>query len=199
MDLLDKALKKAVSYYTKRRERDTLVKLGIDKNDNTKVAYPCILGHPELIKIGKETQILSDSRMQVFPGFAKMDPQIYIGERCFFGFRLCILAGANIIIGNDVLVASDVTIASENHGINPESNKTYMKQDLETAPVLIGNNCWIGDKVIILPGVKIGDGCVVGAGAVVTKDIPSYSIAVGNPAHIIKRYDFTQHEWVRSS
>ncbi len=61
----------------------------------------------------------------------------------------------------------------------------------------IGNNCWIGEKSIILPGVILGDFCVVGAGSVVTKSAPDYCMLVGNPARIIKRYDFSTHSWVK--
>ena len=124
-------------------------------------------------------------------------PSLRIGNGCFFGYRLCILVGADIAIGDNVLVASDVTITSENHGMNPESDLPYMKQNITVKPVTIGNNCWIGERTLILPGVRIGEGCIVGGGSVVTKDIPSYSIAIGNPAHVIKHYDFQRHEWIR--
>ena len=57
------------------------------------------------------------------------------------------------------------------------------------------NICWVGEKVIIMPGVTIGDRSIIGAGAIVTRDIPPYSIAVGNPAKVIKRYNFKTHSW----
>ena len=94
------------------------------------------------------------------------------------------------------MIASNVLISSENHGINPELNIPYMRQNLTSNSVSIGDGCWIGEKVIILPGVDIGKKSIVGAGAVVTKSIPDYSIAVGNPARVIKRYDFTKNSWI---
>jgi lipopolysaccharide O-acetyltransferase len=70
-------------------------------------------------------------------------------------------------------------------------------QQLQTGPITIGEGCWIGQNVIVLPDVNIGDKCVIGANSVVTKDIPSYSIAVGMPAKVIKKYNFELHRWVK--
>lgn len=72
---------------------------------------------------------------------------------------------------------------------------SYGSQELIKMNVEIGEYCWIGEKVMILPGVTIGDWCIIGAGSVVNKSIPSYSIAAGNPAKVIKRYNFETHIW----
>lgn len=121
--------------------------------------------------------------------------KLIIGNGCYIGQRNSFLVGADIIINEGVLMASDICITSENHAINPESSDGYGTQSLLTAPVEIGEGCWIGEKVIILPGVSIGKKSIVGAGSIVTKDIPEYSIAVGNPAKVIKRYNFNNKEW----
>ena len=68
-------------------------------------------------------------------------------------------------------------------------------QPLSTKPIEIGHNCWIGEKVTILPGVTIGDNCVIGAGSVVTKSIPSGSLCCGNPAKVVKRWSDKNKEW----
>ena len=94
-----------------------------------------------------------------------------------------------------MLFASNILITNENHGINPENEVPYMNQDLSAKPIEIGDGCWIGEKVCILPGVNIGKKSIVGAGSVVTKSIPAYSIAVGNPAKIIKKYNFDHKKW----
>lgn len=124
---------------------------------------------------------------------------ITIGNNCYIGFCFSALASveANIEIGDNVLFASNVLVTNENHGINPESTTPYMDQKLSAQDVKIGNGCWIGEKVSILSGVTIGEKCIIGAGSIVTKSIPSYSIAVGNPARIIKQYNFYTKRWER--
>lgn len=96
-----------------------------------------------------------------------------------------------ITIGNDVLTGRWVTITDNSHGDTDYSTlqmRPVSRPLISKGPVLIGNNVWIGDKVTILPGVTIGEGAVIAANAVVTKDIPAYSVAVGNPARVIKQH-----------
>lgn len=103
----------------------------------------------------------------------------------------------SISIGKNTILASDILITSENHGMDPGSAIPYYEQPLITGSVRIGENCWIGEKAVILPGVSIGNYCIVAASSVVVKDVPSYSIVAGNPARAIKKYDFSLREWVR--
>lgn len=165
--------------------------------DKAQVISPDIVSYPEKIIIGEETTILNHARLQVYQDLAGEDCKIIFGKRCYCCYYLTILAGADVIIHDDVLFASFVLISTENHGIDPESEISYMDQPLRCAPVEIGEGCWIGEKVTILPGVTIGKRCVIGANSVVTHDIPDYSIAVGSPAVVIKRYDFKEHRWVK--
>ena len=126
------------------------------------------------IKIGNNVTILKNCRMAVY-GEGNTE-SLVIGNRCYIGFGFTALAysDSKIIIGDDVLIASNVLISSENHGINPELFQPYMSQKLIGANVMVGDGCWIGEKVCILPGVSIGKKSVIGAGAVVTKSIPDY-------------------------
>lgn len=124
------------------------------------------------------------------------EPVIKIGNNCNIGQRVSLLAGGNITIGDNVIMASDILITSENHSIDPESEIFYMDQPLKCSDVEIKEGTWIGEKVCIMPGITIGKKCVIGAGSIVTKSIPDYCIAVGNPARIIKKYDFFLHKWV---
>ena len=158
------------------------------------IAYPGILQNPGNISIGEKTTIHSNSRIQCFRQCDK-NSSIIIGDRCFIGYFFTILNASSVSLGNDVLIASHVLISSENHGINPESDIQYMDQPLVTKPVSIGDGCWIGEKVCILPGVSIGKKSIIGAGSVVTKSIPDYCIAAGNPAKVIKKYNFETHKW----
>lgn len=143
------------------------------------------------IVFDKNVRIGNDIRIQMY----RKDATLHLGENVYMGNRNSFLLGGNITIGNDTLIASDILISSENHGTDPENPLSYGKQELICKDVAIGSGCWIGEKVIILPGITVGDKAVIGAGSVVTKDIPPYCIAVGNPAKVIKKYDFETHLW----
>lgn len=140
--------------------------------------------------LGKKIRFGSDLRIQSY-----CRKKVQIGDNVYAGNRVSILVGDEIVIGRDVLIASDVCITSENHRSNPEAEISYAKQPLIIKPVYIGDGCWIGEKAVILPGVSIGKKSVIGAGSIVTKDIPDYCIAVGNPAKVVKKYDFETHKW----
>ena len=100
-----------------------------------------------------------------------------------------------VIISDNVLVASNVFIIDYNHGLSPET-ESYLDNSLELSDgVFIEDGVWIGNSAIILPGVRIGKKSIIGAGSVVSSDIPSYSLAVGVPAKVIKRYDFKSKSW----
>lgn len=156
-----------------------------------------LLSGLKYVQIGKSTTILKYARIQCYDDKKNPSPSIKIGDRCYIGFNFTLLSGpgSSIYIGNDTLIASNVIITNINHGINPESNLSYMGQPLNTKSVNIGEGCWIGENVCILPGVTIGEKSVIGAASVVTHDVPPYSIAVGNPAKVIKQYSFDTHQW----
>lgn len=147
------------------------------------------------IKIGHNTTILTNSRLSVYGN--SNDINIQIGNDCSIGFGFSALASsqAKIIIGDNVLFASNILVTNENHGINPELDIPYMSQSLSAKNVYIGNGCWIGEQVCILSGVSIGEKCIIGAGSVVTKSIPDYCIAAGNPAKVLKKYNFETKRW----
>lgn len=123
--------------------------------------------------------------------------KLYVGSNTYIVNNCSFLIGEDIFIGKNVLIASNVAVISENHMINPEDKRSYGQQPLVTKGVKISDGCWIGEKAVILPGVHVGKKSIVGAGSVVTHDIPDYSISAGNPAKVIKKYDFDKHEWVK--
>ena len=110
--------------------------------------------------------------------------QISIGRRFFANFNLTILDEASVTIGDDCFIGPNVSIYTACHSTDPVERNTRREW---AEPVTIGNNVWIGGSVTILPGVTIGDNVTVGAGSVVVNDIPSNSIAVGNPCRVIKQ------------
>ena len=124
-------------------------------------------------------------------------PSIIIGSGVRITRNLTIQCANRVQIGDNVLIASDVFIIDYNHGNSPLT-KNYLDNPLNISGrgVAIENGVWIGNNVIILPNVTIGEKSIVGAGSVVTKSIPAYSVAVGNPAHVIKHFDFETNIWI---
>ncbi|WP_373260674.1 DapH/DapD/GlmU-related protein [Bacteroides thetaiotaomicron] len=125
-----------------------------------------------------------------------------LGEEVQINDNVHIAAGQLVEIGNHVLIASRVFISDINHGNFREGEMFDLsvspeKQTLFFDPVRIEDNVWIGESVCILPGVTIGKHSVVGALSCVTKSIPPYSIAVGNPARVVKQYNFQTCSWER--
>ncbi|MEM6537318.1 MAG: acyltransferase [Pseudomonadota bacterium] len=114
--------------------------------------------------------------------------RIVAGDRLRLGARCTLWAGPShgkIKMGNDVLFGPEVFVTAANYRFNDGSPVT--EQAMEENNVIIGNDVWIGARAIILPGVTIGDGAIIGAGAVVTTDIPSFSVAVGVPARVVAK------------
>lgn len=144
------------------------------------------------IRIGARTIIQSYSILGCWDHYCdKMNfkPEIVIGNDCCIGEFCHITACNRIVIGNGLLTGRFVYISDNSHGILSleESDIPPIKRNLVSkGEVIIGNNVWLGDKVAILSGVHIGDGAVVAANAVVTKDVPSYSLVAGVPAKTIK-------------
>ena len=109
--------------------------------------------------------------------------QISIGKRFFANFNFTILDEAPVSIGDDCFIGPNVSIYTACHSTDPVERNTRREW---AKPVTIGHNVWIGGSVTILPGVTIGDNVSIGAGSVVVKDIPSNTVAVGNPCKVIK-------------
>jgi galactoside O-acetyltransferase len=108
---------------------------------------------------------------------------VHLGDNFYANFNLTLVDDEHIYIGDNVMIAPNVVIATASHPIYPTLRTTGAQFNL---PVHIGNRVWIGAGAIILPGVTIGDDTVIGAGSVVTKDIPSGVVAVGNPCKVMR-------------
>lgn len=148
------------------------------------------------IILGNNVRLGNNARLALYKS-GENQAEIFIGDNTYIGNYLSIITADKVMIGKKVLMASHITIMGHNHGINPENMGTYGDQPLVCGGVVIDDEAWIGERVCILPGVKIGKRAIVGAGAIVTTDIPDYCIAVGNPAKVIKEYNFKKHCWER--
>ena len=120
------------------------------------------------------------------PFYCDYGKQISVGKRFFANFNFTVLDEAPVTIGDDCFIGPNVSIYTACHSTDPGERNSRREW---AEPVSIGNNVWIGGSVTILPGVTIGNNVTIGAGSVVTKDIPSNSIAVGNPCKVIKKLE----------
>lgn len=130
--------------------------------------------------------------------FKQCGKNIIIKNRAYFGSGTHIVIGDrsqigqnskidhDTIFGNDVVMGPDVIIMSSAHAFEDPNVPINLQGALPKRPVVIGNDVWLGTRVVVMPGVSIGEGAVIGAGSIVTKDIPPYSIAVGAPARVIR-------------
>lgn len=114
---------------------------------------------------------------------------VHIGDHFYANFNLVIVDDVDVYIGDHVMIAPNVTITPTGHPVDPELRKLGTQFSI---PVRIGNNVWIGSNAVILPGVTIGDNSVIGAGSVVTHDIPANVVAVGNPCRVLR--EINEHD-----
>jgi maltose O-acetyltransferase len=108
---------------------------------------------------------------------------ISVGARTFINYNLTALDVAPITIGEDCQIGPNVQLLTPTHPVEPQPRRDRLEA---AKPISIGDNVWLGGGAIVLPGVTIGDNSVIGAGAVVTRDVPANSVAVGNPARVVR-------------
>lgn len=138
----------------------------------------------------KLTQKPIDKSFAMFPPFySECGRNIYIGKNVFINCCCHFQDQGGIYIGDGALIGSFVVLATINHGLNPAQ-----RSDNHPSPIHIGKNVWLGSHCTVLPGVTIGDNSVIAAGAVVTKDVPAYSVAAGVPAGVIKKIEIEAAE-----
>jgi acetyltransferase-like isoleucine patch superfamily enzyme len=121
---------------------------------------------------------------------------VIIGDDTLIGMSNVIIGP--ITIGNNVIFAQNIVASGLNHEYR-DVNTPISKQKIVVSPIVVEDDCWIAANSVITAGVTIGKHSVVAGGAVVTKDVPPYSVVAGNPAKVIKQYDFTISEWVSVS
>ena len=108
---------------------------------------------------------------------------VHFGSGVYANFGLTLVDDTHIYVGDNTMFGPHVTVATAGHPIDPELRGKNLQYNM---PVHIGKNCWLGAGVLVMPGVTIGDNTVIGAGSVVTKDIPANVVAVGNPCRVLR-------------
>lgn len=117
---------------------------------------------------------------------------VHFGKGVYANFNLTLVDDTHIYVGDYTMLGPNVVIATAGHPILPELRPLAYQYNM---PVHIGKNCWLGAGVIVLPGVTIGDNSVIGAGSVVTKDIPANVVAVGNPCKVLREINDHDREY----
>jgi len=166
------------------------------------VRFPIYVRGRSAMKLGEGLTTGVNVRLDAFAHYGSF-PVLHIGRHVQINDSVHIGAIEQVVIGDHTLIASRVFISDHNHG-NYQISGTASAPDIPPAdrplsskPVHIGRNVWLGEQVCILPGVTIGDGAIVGANSVVTRDVPPNSIAAGNPARVIRVFDPLSQTWQR--
>ena len=134
-------------------------------------------------QVVKELLGSSEEAMINPPFYCDYGSHIHTGKKFFANYNCTMIDVADIVIGDYCQIAPNVAIYTAGHPIYPDTRNTAYEYGKE---VRIGNNVWIGGNAVICPGVTIGDCCVIGAGSVVTKDVPANVVAVGNPCRVMR-------------
>ena len=117
---------------------------------------------------------------------------VHFGKNIYANFNLTLVDDTHIYVGDNTMFGPNVTLATAGHPVLPELREKGYQFNI---PIHIGKNCWIGAGSVILPGVTVRDGSVIGAGSVVTKDIPSGVVAVGNPCRVLRKIGDRDREY----
>ena len=159
----------------------------------------CLVTHKKHIFIGNNVFIRSYARIEPIVKWhdKKFSPRIEIEDNVTIEQNLHLICAEKIFIGNSTLISSFVFITDVNH-VFDDISLSVIQQGLAVAPTIIEKYCFIGTGVKIMAGVHIGEHSVIGANAVVTHDIPPYSVAAGIPAKVIKKFNFETNQWEKT-
>ena len=172
---------------------------------------PRTLAHPERMRIGRDVKIGPNSELKcqiAYPGGwmrhpdgthveQRFDPCLTIGDRVTATRSLQVLVFDSVTIEDDVMFAGNVFVADGTHALATAEVPFKYQGVGRVAPIRIGRGSWIGQNVVIMPGVSIGAHAIVGANSVVTRDVPAQAIAVGAPARVVRTWDQVSSTWQR--
>lgn len=162
------------------------------------IRYPSVIRGKKFIKVGDGFTTGYNCRIDVMQ-LGDKQPELSVGKNVQLNDNVHIACVENIEIADDVLIASRVFITDHNHGSFPKELEFYLapgKRKITSKKVKIDSKVWLGEGVVVLPGVHIGKNAIVGANAVVTKSVPENTIVAGNPARVIKKYDYDTESWI---
>ena len=156
-----------------------------------------VINRPRYMHIGDRTFIKQHTNITIHPADKKSkEGMLFLGKHVTIS-QGCIISVFNRIVLEDEVGMAPYGCILDNTRKPTDVTRPLQEQDLEVGFVHIGEGSWLGYNVIVLPNVTIGKHCIIGALSVVKKDIPPYSMAVGSPARVVKRFDFNRKQWVR--
>ena len=157
-----------------------------------RIVRPRFISIGDHVRIGKNTDILVHPKHQDLKEFI-----LKIGNNVHIGNYNIIAARNSVVLEENILLGPGVIIIDHSHHYENVEIPVKAQEVTEGGPVRIERDCWIGANVFVFPNVTVGRHAVIGANSIVNRDIPPYSVAVGAPAKVIKRFDFERKEWVK--
>lgn len=163
----------------------------------SKLFKPLLLSNPRFITIGRDVLIRQGARLEVIANRSGGSPKLQIGNNVNIEQNVHIVCHSKITIGNDVSITGHCAIVDVTHPYVDVHDPIKIGSRIlnEDSFVEIGDGSFLGFGAVVLPNVKIGRYCVIGAHSVVTKDVPDYSVVAGNPAKLVRQYDSISEEW----
>lgn len=157
----------------------------------SRIFKPLLLSNPQYVYIGDRTYIRPGARIETVVLDKNQPPSLIIGNDVSIEQNVHLVCSSRIFIGDNVTITGNCAIVDTRHPFLDvgSQGKIVDRIDPMPAPIYIGNNSFLGFGSVILPGVHIGNNCVIGANSVVMHDLPDYSVAAGNPAVIVMRFD----------
>ena len=187
------------SFYESIKLAVNLIKTKIFFPKARLIRFPFDIRGKKYIEYGRNFTTGTGCRIEAYKFFSD-SPELIIGNNVQINDYVHLACGQSLIIEDDVLIASKVYISDINHGNYSGENQSFPEEKAKNRKIFsktvkICENVWIGESAIILPGVEIGKNSIIGAGSVVTKNVPENCIVAGNPAKIIKKYNFGNKKW----
>jgi acetyltransferase-like isoleucine patch superfamily enzyme len=166
--------------------------------EGSRIAPPFRFYGLDHMNLGEKVTVNRDCWLQTIPNSGDANsPKLVIKSHTSVGMGAHISAARQVLIEEYVLLARNVNISDHAHAFE-NIDIPILQQGLNRiAPVVIGRETWLGQNVVVLPGVSIGRHCIIGANSVVNRSIPDFSVAVGAPAKVVRRYDPEKKQWLR--